>query len=59
MPDGTAIITTAKDAARLQDAQISEDLKKKIFILPVKPSFINGSEAFDSAILNHIKSFHK
>ena len=59
MPDGTAIITTAKDAARLQDAQISEDLKEKIFILPVKPSFINGSEAFDSAILNHIESFHK
>lgn len=56
MPQGTAIITTAKDAARLQDAQMSEDLRKKIFILPVRPLFLNGSQAFDSAILNHIES---
>ena len=55
MTQGTAIITTAKDAARLQDACIGESLREKIFILPVKPKFLNDSQAFDSIILNHVQ----
>lgn len=59
MPQDAVIMTTAKDAARLQDIPLSDSLKEKIFILPVKPSFIKGSQTFDNAILNHIESLSK
>jgi tetraacyldisaccharide 4'-kinase len=46
------IITTEKDYVRLKGSLPSEQL----FYLPIKSSFISGSENFDKAILNYILS---
>ena len=57
MPQGAVIITTAKDAARLWGMDMSESLRKRIFILPVMPAFLRDSDLFDNTIINHIESF--
>lgn len=59
MPDDAVIITTAKDAARMQDIRLSGQLRARIFVLPVKPRMLRSSELFDSTILNHIETFGK
>ena len=57
MPQGSVMITTAKDAARLWGMDMSESLRKRIFILPVMPAFLRDSDLFDNTIINHIESF--
>ena len=57
MPAGSFIITTAKDAARLSGMDLTDELKEKIFVLPVKPAFLRDAALFNSTVINHIKSF--
>ena len=57
MPQGSIIVTTAKDAARLSGMNLNEGLKSSIFILPVKPAFLRNAKGFDDTILNHIETF--
>ena len=57
MPQGSVIVTTAKDAARLSGMKLNERLKSRIFILPVKPAFLRDAKEFDDTILNHIETF--
>lgn len=57
MPQGSIIVTTAKDAARLSGMDLDEYLKSRIFILPVKPAFLRDAKVFDDTILNHIETF--
>lgn len=51
------IVTTEKDESRLKGLELPEELKKRIFILPVKVSFIREQDLFDSLVLKHIESF--
>lgn len=57
MPQGSVIVTTAKDAARLSGMELNEHLKSGIFILPVKPAFLRDAKEFDDTILNHTETF--
>ena len=57
MPDGSFIITTAKDAARLSGMELPDELKEKIFVLPVRPAFLRDAELFNSTLINHIEKF--
>jgi tetraacyldisaccharide 4'-kinase len=45
------IVTTEKDYVRLKDS----DLKDQLFYLPIRTSFINDSDQFDTAILDYLK----
>lgn len=58
MGSGTIIVTTEKDESRLKDMNLSEELKKRIFMLPVSVSFIRDRRLFDSLVLNHVESFN-
>ncbi len=51
------IVTTEKDEARLKGMDLPEQLKKRIFILPIKVALVREQELFDSIILEHVKSF--
>ena len=51
------IVTTAKDAARLQDLNLDGDLRKKIYILPVGVRFLRDARNFEKAVLEHVESF--
>ena len=51
MPPGSVIVTTAKDAARLSGMDLSDTLKEKIFVLPVKPAFLRDQDRFDNMII--------
>lgn len=53
------VITTEKDAARLQDMHISPELRRLIYILPVRVRLIDGQSDFDNIIINHIENFKK
>ena len=53
------VITTEKDAARLQDMRISPELRRLIYILPVRVRLIDGQSDFDNIIINHIENFKK
>lgn len=59
MPAGSVIVTTAKDAARLSDMELAPELRSRIFVLPVRPTFLRHSDLFDSTILNHIGTYKK
>ncbi len=53
------VITTEKDAARLQDMRISQELRRLIYILPVRVRLIDGQSDFDNIIINHIENFKR
>lgn len=57
MGQDAVIVTTAKDAARLQDLNLAEDLRKKIYILPVGVRFLRDAQKFENTILQHVESF--
>ena len=59
MPADSVIVTTAKDAARLSGMSLAQDLRSRIFVLPVKPVFLRDSDLFDTTIINHIESYKK
>lgn len=51
------IVTTAKDATRLEDMEMDNSLRNRIFVLPVGIKFLDGKEAFDQVVTEHVKSF--
>lgn len=51
------IVTTEKDAARLKSLDMPEELRKRIYVLPVKVKFIRGGQEFDRLVTEHVKSF--
>ena len=56
------IVTTEKDATRLQSLHyLSDELKEKLFFLPIKVSFIENeeNESFNKKIINHVKNYQK
>lgn len=57
-PDAV-IVTTAKDAARLQDLELTEQLRKKIYVLPVGVRFLRDESKFQQAVIAHVESFSK
>lgn len=57
-PDAV-MVTTAKDAARLTDITLDEQLRKKIYVLPVGVRFICDSDKFINAVTEHVDEFAK
>lgn len=55
-PD-TIILTTEKDAMRLQDKHVDEILKKNLYFVPIRVKFLHDDqEEFDKLILNYVRS---
>ncbi|WJS95055.1 tetraacyldisaccharide 4'-kinase [Flavobacterium johnsoniae] len=50
--NGKKIITTEKDYVRLKDSK----LVSQLYYLPIKSTFINDAQVFDSVVLNYVKS---
>lgn len=57
MPDGSVIITTQKDESRLKSLDIPGNIRKRIFVLPVKVSFVKDGDLFDGIVTGHVESF--
>lgn len=57
-PDAV-IVTTTKDAARLADIELTRELRKKIYVLPIGVKFICDTGKFEKALIEHVKSFSK
>lgn len=54
---GTLILTTEKDAMRLQEADVPETLKNKIYYVPIRVVFLNDDqEEFNKIIRNYVRS---
>lgn len=53
------IVTTAKDAARLSDWELDDQLRKKIYVLPVGVRFLRDSAKFEKEVIGHVESFGK
>lgn len=53
------IVTTAKDAARLLDLQLTDELRKRIYVLPIGVRFIREADKFKKAVIDHVESFSK
>ena len=54
------VITTEKDAVRLQALHyISDELKEKLFYLPINVSFLEETEkeSFNEKIINHVRNY--
>ena len=50
------IITTEKDAARLVDCDINEDVAKHIYVLPIEVEFMNGkADDFNKTIIDYVR----
>lgn len=51
------IITTEKDATRLRELSLSDELKTQLYYLPIEVTFIgeNAQEKFDNQILEHVR----
>jgi tetraacyldisaccharide 4'-kinase len=57
-PDAV-IVTTTKDATRLQDLELAEELRKKIYVLPVGVRFLRDESKFQQDVIAHVESFGK
>lgn len=59
--DNKIIVVTEKDAARLVLREdIDDDLKQKIFYLPIEISFVGSEhEEFDNKIISHVKEYSR
>ena len=57
LPSPKAIITTEKDAARLQDLKgLSEEVRKNIYALPIQIKFmLEGAENFNDKIISYVR----
>ncbi len=54
---GTLILTTEKDAMRLQEAELPESLKNNIYYVPIRVVFLNDDQdEFNQIILNYVRS---
>ena len=51
------VITTEKDATRLRELNLSDELKQRLYYLPIEVTFIGdeAKEKFDNQILNHVR----
>ncbi len=62
LPDDKIVITTEKDAVRLQAlTYLSDELKEKLFYLPINVSFLEEkeNESFNKKIINHVRNYQK
>lgn len=60
LPEDKMVITTEKDAVRLQSlSYLSDELKENLFYLPIKVSFIEDieTESFNNKIINHVRNY--
>ncbi|MDE6452245.1 MAG: tetraacyldisaccharide 4'-kinase, partial [Odoribacter sp.] len=53
------IFTTEKDAVRLQACNLPEDLKQKIYYIPVEPAFIKDDGSFLNEISEYVRKNQK
>lgn len=54
--ENAVILTTEKDAVRLLNANIAEDVAKAIYALPVKVEFMNGKrDDFNKTIIDYVR----
>lgn len=62
LPDDKIVVTTEKDAVRLQSLPyLSDELKEKFFYLPINVSFLEETEneSFNKKIINHVRNYQK
>jgi tetraacyldisaccharide 4'-kinase len=61
MDPESIIVTTAKDAARLSDMELNDELRKRIYVLPVSVRFLRntGNYEYEKAVIRHVESFGK
>ena len=57
MGQDAVIVTTAKDAARLQDLNLDDELRNRIYILPVGVRFLRDADKFEKTVIGHVESF--
>jgi len=57
--EGSVIVTTEKDAARLENVRLSDELASRIVVLPVDTVFRYSGSDFDDIVTRHIESFRK
>lgn len=53
------VLTTEKDASRLKSLDIPNELRERIYILPITVKFLKDGNLFESLITKHIESFTK
>ncbi len=55
-PD-TLVLTTEKDAMRLQDADVPQSLQEHLYYVPIEIDFLNDDrDEFDKIILNYVRN---
>ena len=62
LPEDKIIITTEKDAVRLQSlTYLSDEIKEHLFYLPIKVSFLENTEneSFNNKIINHVRNYQE
>ena len=62
LPEDKIVITTEKDAVRLQAlSYISDELKENLYYLPIKVSFLEDleTESFNNKIINHVRNYQE
>jgi tetraacyldisaccharide 4'-kinase len=53
----TIILTTEKDAMRIQDLEIEDSLKKSLYYVPIQVKFLNDDQnEFNNLIFNYVRS---
>lgn len=50
-----AVFTTEKDATRLRELTLPEELKQRVFYVPIKVDIINGNEKFTKYITDYVR----
>lgn len=50
-----AIFTTEKDAMRLQELPLPEELKRRLFYIPIEVQVINGEDKFTKYITDYVR----
>lgn len=53
------VVTTAKDAVRLEEMEIPPSLRQRIWVLPVGVHFLRDAEKFEQQLREHIDTFTK
>ena len=48
------IITTEKDAARLNSMNLADHIRQNIYVLPIEAAFIKDGTIFDNCIIEHL-----
>ncbi len=49
------VLTTEKDVMRLKEVGLSDELKQKLFYIPIEVDFINGKEKFTKYIIDYVR----